>query len=255
MDATNDPKTIDAVEKSVQVLEALRELDGAGVTELADHLDMAKATVHTHLATLYEASLVVKEGTEYQISLRFLGFGEYTKHQSRLYPVAKSEVDALAEEAGEAAQFLVEEHGKGVYLYKTETDRAIQSGARTGSRRRLHCTALGKSVLAHLPRERVEAIVDRHGLPRQTPNTITDPEALFEELATIRERGYALDDEEVQPGLRCVAAPILDFDDDVLGAISVAGPTSRMSGERFRTSVPEMVQNSANIIEINVRHV
>lgn len=255
MASQTGPSSIEAVEKSVLVLEALRELDGAGVTELANHLGMAKATVYSHLVSLKNTRLVVQEGTEYRIGFRFLDFGEYTKQRSRLYPVAKSEVDSLADESGEAVQFLVEEHGQGVYLYKTETDRAIQTGTRTGSRRPLHCTALGKSVLAHLPKDRVESIIDSHGLPRQTPNTITDRETLFEALAEVRERGFALDDEEVQPGLRCVAAPVLDFENDVLGAISVAGPTSRMSGTRFRETVPEMVINSANIIEINVRHV
>jgi len=255
MDPQTQPSSIEAVEKSVLVLETLRELDGAGVTELADHLGMAKATVYSHLNTLKNTKLVVQEGTKYRIGLRFLDFGEYTKQRSRLYPVAKPEADALAEESGEAVQFLVEEHGQGVYLYKTETDRAIQTGTRTGSRRPLHCTALGKSVLAHLPEDRVESIIDSNGLSRQTPNTITDRETLFETLARVRERGYALDDEEIQPGLRCVAAPVLDFEDDVLGAISVAGPTSRMSGTRFRETIPEMVTNSANIIEINVRHV
>jgi DNA-binding IclR family transcriptional regulator len=255
MNARNEPSSIEAVEKSVLVLEALRELDGAGVTELASHLGMAKATVYSHLTTLNNTKLVVQEDAEYRLGLRFLDFGEYTKQRSRMYPVAKSEVDALAEESGETAQFLVEEHGEGVYLYKTATDRAIQTGARTGSRRPLHCTALGKSVLAHLPEERVESIVDRNGLPRHTPNTLTDRDDLYEALEEVRERGYALDDEEVQPGLRCVAAPILDFENDVLGAISVAGPTSRMSGTRFRETIPEMVTNSANIIEINVRHV
>ena len=255
MTTQDGPRTIEAVEKSITVLEALQELNGAGVTELTNHLDMAKATVHSHLVTLRASELVVQDGSEYRVGLRFLGFGEYAKHQQKLYPVVKQEADALAEEAGEAIQFLVEEHGRGVYLYKTEADRAIQTGAHTGSRRPLHCTALGKSVLAHLPEKRVDKIVERHGLPQQTPNTITNRSDLHAELAKIREQGYAFDDEEVQPGLRCVAAPVFDFDGDVLGAISIAGPTSRMSDDRFNETIPEMVLNSANIIEINVRHI
>lgn len=255
MDTNDGPKTIEAVERSVSILEALRELDGAGVTELTEHLDMAKATVHSHLATLKASEFVVQEGSEYRIGLRFLGFGEYAKRQSKIYPVVKDEVDVLAEDAGEVAQFLVEEHGVGVYLYKKETSRAIHTGSHTGARRYLHCTALGKAVLANFPRERVDAIIDRHGLPQRTQNTITKRDELFVELDEIVEKGYAWDDEEVQPGLRCVAAPIKDFEGDVLGAISLSGPTSRMSGDRFREEIPEMVTNSANIIEINVRHV
>jgi DNA-binding IclR family transcriptional regulator len=246
---------IEAVEKTVVVLEALRELDGAGVTELADHLNMAKATVYTHLATLRDCEFVVKDGGQYRISLRFLDFGEYAKGQTDVYGVMTDQVDMLAEESEEAAQFMVEEHGRGIYLYKGESSRAIQTASHTGSRRPLHCTALGKAILANLPDQRVEEIIDRHGLPQQTDATITDRDELLAALEEIREKGYALDDEEIQPGLRCVAVPVLDYDGDILGAVSVSGPTSRMQGERFREGIPEMVSNAANVIEINVRHV
>lgn len=247
--------TIEAVERTVKILEALRELDGAGVTELTDYLGMAKATVYTHLATLRECEFVVKNGSEYHISLRFLGFGEYARQQTKIYQVMQDEVDMLAEESGEAAQFMIEEHGRGVYLYKRESPRAIKTASHIGLRCPLHCTALGKSMLSHFPDERVEEIIDCHGLPKQTQNTITDRDELFAELEEIRERGYAFDNEEIQPGLRCVAAPIVDYSGGMLGAISVSGPTSRLKGDRFREEIPEMVMNAANVIEINVRNV
>lgn len=246
--------TVEAVEKAVRVLGALYELDGAGVTELATHLDMSKPTVYMHLSTLEQCEFVVKEGTQYRVGLRFLEFGEYARRQTEVYHVMQEEVDLLAEETGEMAQIVTEEHGWGVYLYKAGSSRAIRTNSRAGSRRLLHCTALGKAILAHYSRDHVEDIVDRHGLPERTANTITDPETLFATLEDVRERGYAYDDEEIQPGLRCVAAPIRDYDGGVLGAVSISGPVSRIKGERFREDLPEQVTNTANVIEINVRN-
>lgn len=245
-------RTIDAVKTSIAIVEALQELDGAGVTELADHLGMAKGTVHSHLSTLQEEEFVVKEGDTYAISLRFLDFGRYAKDRVEHLDILEQELDALAEETGEVVQFLTEEYGRGVYLYKARGEFAVETASYVGQRTAIHCTALGKAILSRLPRPYVEWIIDYHGLPPRTDNTITDPEALFEELETIRKRGYSTDDEEILRGLRCVAAPVVKPDGDPLGAVSIAGPTSRMNGERFDEELPELITSTANVIEINI---
>ena len=114
--------------------------------------------------------------------------------------------------------------------------------------------ALGKAILAHTPESRVEEILDRHGMPAITSNTVTERDALYEQFEAIRESGIAFDDEERVKGLRTVAAPILTHDEEVLGAISVAAPTSRMKDERFREQIPELVKNAANVVELNIRY-
>ena len=131
---------------------------------------------------------------------------------------------------------------------------AVTPDTHTGKRRSLHNTALGKAILAHLPDDRVSEILDRHGLPAATPNTITDRDRLHETLAGIRERGVAYCGGERVEGLRCVAAPVLGSDDEVLGAISVATPTTRLTGERFATEVHELVLQAANVVAINVTY-
>ena len=188
---------------------ALRELDGTGVTELATHLSMSKNTVHDHLATLRRHDYVTKDGDAYEIGLGFFEMGEYARKRRQIYEVARPKVTDLAEETGELANLLVEEHGRGVYLYRARGERAVTLDTHTGKRRYLHDTALGKAILAHLPDDRVREILDRHGLPAATPNTITDRERLHEELAEIRERGVAYCGQERVEGLQCVAAPIL----------------------------------------------
>ncbi|WP_248904323.1 IclR family transcriptional regulator [Halocatena marina] len=251
----NGGRRVKAVQTTAGILEALRDLDGAGVTELADHLGLAKATVHSHLATLIDSEFVVKRGDEYRISLRFVDFGEYAKTNVDIYEITTKEVDRLAQETGEVAQFMVEEHGTGVYLHKVSGENAIQTASYTGNRKDLHCTALGKAILSQLPKERVEGIIDQTGLPQRTVNTVSTREELFTELNQIREENVSFDDEEILQGLRCVAAPIEHSKGDIQGAISISGPTSRLKGDRFRKELPEFVRGAANVIEVNATHV
>lgn len=253
MNASQDGgRTVQAVENSVAILEMLQACDGAGVTELATELGLSKATIHAHLNTLLQNELLVKRDAEYRLSLRHLGLGETVKSRLGFYDVVTSELDDIAAETGELAQFATEEHGRAVYLYKASGGKAVQTASKVGKREYLHCISLGKAMLAHFPEEKVDAAVDRHGLEQFTPKTVTTRAELDEKLAEIRERGYAIDDEEKIRGLRCVAAPVLS-DSEVLGAVSISGPTSRMRGERFESELPEAVMRSANVIEINAK--
>lgn len=247
--------TLQTTENTIHIVKALKRLDTAGVTELATHLDMSKSTVHEHLATLKEYDYVTKhdDGT-YSIGLGFFEMGEYARKRRKIYEIARPEVTSLAEETGELANLLVEEHGRGVYLYRARGESAVTLDTHTGKRRYLHNTALGKAILAHLPEERVTEILDTHGLPASTKNTITDRGVLFEELEKIYERGVAYCGQERVEGLQCVAAPILSNDDRVLGAISVAAPTTRMEGRRFEEEIPALILQAANVIEINVTY-
>jgi len=244
-------RTVDAVDTTCDVIYALQELGGAGVTELADHLGCSKAAVHSHLNTLLVNELVTKDDDTYSLSLRFLDLGRYVRSEVEIYEIVEEEIEKLAEETGEVAQFMVEEHGRGVYLHKARGENAIQTASYVGGRNMLHCTALGKAILSELPREYVERIIDRHGLLRQTPNTITDREDLFAELERVREEGVAFDREEILEGMRCVATPTVDRDGRLLGAVSVTGPISRMHEERL-DELGERVRHAANVIEINV---
>lgn len=248
-------RTVSAVQFSCDILNTLQQLNGAGVTEIADHLDVSKGAVHTHLATLEANELVIKQDREYRLSLRFLGLGKYVRNQIKIYDVIEEETERLAEVSGEVAQFMVEQHGRGVYLYKAEGENAVQTSSYIGNRNPMHCTALGKAILAYLPEDRVDEIIDRHGLPAKTPNTITDEDTLHKELEEIRERGLAFDREEIFKGLQCAAAPVLDQNEDVIGAVSVTGPTSRMQGDRLKQEIAEMIQHTSNVIEVNAAQV
>lgn len=251
----NEVQTVaKTTETTLEVVDALRELDGATIDELSEHLGLAPSTVHRHLATLRNHSYAVRDGDTYHVGLGFLTVGGYAQRRITAYPMIKQKVDALAEETGERAQFIVEERGKRVYLYTEVGQSAVQTGAHVGKRGALHTSAAGKAILAALSRDRVEGIVDRHGLSSPGRNSITDREALFEELDDVRDRGYAFNRQETTSGVHAVGAAVTDSEGDVVGALSVSGPANRMTGEEFTEVLPERILGAVNELELHIEH-
>lgn len=252
--APRDGSRVKAVDTSLDLLEATQELGGATFAELRDELDMSKSSVYSHLNTLVTRGYLVKDGDEYRPSLKLLGIGELVKWRHlALFTEGKSEVHRLANETDELAWIMVEERNYGVYIHKQHGNRAVETGNfPIGQQVPLHATASGKVVLAHLPEERVEEIVESEGLIRRTPNTITAREELYDALEQIREQGYGLSSEESVLGIREVAAPVIAVDGSILGTVSVSGPVGRLRGSLFREELPDRLIESSNIIEIKI---
>lgn len=241
---------IHAVRITCTLIEELQERNGAGVTELANRLDHSKSTIFSHLRTLEDEGLVVQDGSQYRLSLRFLDVASHVRDQFPNYEIIGTELESLADETGEVAQFGIEEHGRASYLYKATGSDGVETASSVGTQQPIHSTALGKAILADMSEDRVREIIDQNGLPPKTEHTITDPGELFETLDEIQERGYAIDNEENVGGLRCIAAPVL-ADSEPIGAVSVSGPSSRFSGEFFTEKLPAMVTSTMNVIELN----
>ncbi len=251
---TEAKNPVGATEKTLKILDALRQFDDAGVTDLAKELGFSKGTVHNHLSTLSEHEYVVKKGSTYRLSLQFLTLGEYVRQRTPLLDVARPEINALAEETGEIANLHIEEHGRGIYLYIARGENAVNLDTHVGTRQYLHTSAVGKAILANMTDERFREVINRHGLPAETPNTVTEEKKLEQELEEIRQKGVAFDGEERAEGIRCVAAPITDKDDNLLASVSVSAPSTRMKGKRFREEIPERVQNTATVIGLNASY-
>ncbi|WP_435361770.1 IclR family transcriptional regulator [Haloarchaeobius sp. DFWS5] len=245
--------SIQSDETLLRIVEAVEAAGEAGVTEIANRVDVSKSTVHGHLTALRKRGYVVADDGRYRLSLRFLQLGEHTRTQTGVYEVARPHVDDLARETNELANLAVAEAGRGVYLYRTQGDQTIRFSTAAGEVHQLHCSATGKAMLAFMPRERVEEVLARHGLPKHTDQTITDEATLFETLEAVRERGVAFDDEEYGDGLRCVGSPIRGPDGEVLGAMSISGPATRLEGERYREELPDTLRRAANLVEINLK--
>jgi DNA-binding IclR family transcriptional regulator len=245
-------RRIRSVEIAFNIIDAIWDSNRIGVTELSEELGHSKSTIHSHLQTLEERKMLVRDGDGYRLSLRILDMATDVRNQVGNYDVIKSEVDELAEETGEIAQFGLEEHGQVSYLYKSTGDRAVETASNVGMQQPMHSTSLGKTILSNLPADRTEEIVQSMDFQPKTPKTITDADELLEELDRITERGYATDDEENIEGLRCVAAPVKN-EETVLGAISVTGPSSRVTDDRLHGEFADTVKRAANIIELNTK--
>lgn len=247
-------RTLDSVTKALDIVEALWDADGAGVTELTERTQLPKSTVHVHLSTLREKGYVVQVDDEYRLSLRFLTFGEYVKRSEPLYDTAKGPIQDLADRTGERVFCLTHQNGLATVLCIGEGDRSLSSTITVGTDMYLHASASGKAMLSHFSDEQIDAVIDEWGLPAFTEDTITTRQALFDELERTRERGVAINTEEYRPGVHTIAAPILATDGVVHGAVSLAGPKRRLQSEWTEDELRDQLLATANTIEVNLAY-
>jgi len=238
--------------KTIKILETIWQLEEPTLMKIDENLELSKSTIHNHLQTLRQCQYIVEDAGEYRLSLNFLSLGGSVRNEINLFKEGKSRIDTLASETGQLANLLTEEYGRGIYLYRSSGEQSVDIDTYAGKQTTMHDAALGKAILAEYPRERVQRILDTHGMPQKTDKTITSKEELFDELETIQEQGYALDDEERALGVRCIAAPVIDPNDNVAGAASVSFPASRLDNKKDK--IVNEVQSTANIIELSLKY-
>lgn len=241
-----------SVEKTLDILETLGDMESAELNELDDALPYGKSTIHNHLQTLRQYHYILQEGNEYRLSLKPLSLGGRVRAGMEFFQEGRDRIRELADVTGELANMLSEEYGRGIYLYRARGDQAVDIDTFAGKETTLHDAALGKAILAEYSRERVESILDYHGLPQRTPHTITSRDALFDELQTVRDQGYATDDEERALGVRCVAASVSTPEKDVIGSISVSLPANRWSTKN--SELIDQVKSMANVLELGLKY-
>jgi len=231
---------LSSVANSIRLTKAFTENESEmGISALATRLGLAKSTVHRLATTLVEYHFLEqnRENGKYRLGLALFELGTLVRRKMDTASQSRAQMYSLMEVTGETVQLAVLDHNSVLYIRVLESRQAVRMSTIVGARAPAHCTGVGKVLLAHQSAEAARAIIDA-GLKRYTPNTITDPEALLEELGSIRARGCAIDDEEIEVGLRCIAAPIRDHTGQVIAAISVAAPVQRMSKKNVQTTVP-----------------
>lgn len=243
---------VKSVQTTFTIVEALIEMNEATLAELTEHLNLPKSTIHDHLRTLEEDHYVVQEDGEYRIGLRFLDVGCRAREQMPIYQKATEHVTDLAQDTGEHVILMTKEAGLGVILTITEGEQAVSIDSHPGLHLRLHTTAMGKCILAHVPDETLEQIVDHYGLPAVTVKTTANAAELRKELEQIREQGYGIDRGGEVKGIKCIATPIF-FDDEVVAALGLCGPVNRLKGE-YETEVRDEVLQTANVIEVALNY-
>jgi len=249
---TRDAPPLRTVRRAFEILHLLRDRGTLGVSEITDRLDIPKSTVHDYLRTLRELGYVNDAGS-YRLGFRLLELGGQAKHRNRLFQVARPELERVAETTGEVVSLNVEERGEFVVLHAAFGENALRVGIYPGLRIPLHTHAAGKVLLAGFDPDRIDRIVDRHGLPARTEYTITDRGELEAELGTIADRGYAVDRNEQVVGMGVVAAPIT-VETRVLGSIGLVCPADKLRDDAYRAELVAAVQQSANVVSVNYQY-
>ncbi|MFP8890574.1 IclR family transcriptional regulator [Natrialbaceae archaeon A-CW2] len=245
---------IKSVETSISIIESLKQKKTAQVSEIAEATGGSKGNVSKHLNTLAKHNFVTKTENGYELGLRYLDLGGFVREKLPESRVIKPKVLELAAETGEVAQFSVESSGKSVVVYRESGQQGVSTRTRVGRHLPLHQVASGKAMLAHMPEKRVDEIIETHGLEAATENTITEREALFNELEEVRQRGYATNDAESTKGLYAIAAPIRTSDNQLIGACSISGPSHRMRGGNNIDQTSEILLSFVNEIELNLTY-
>ena len=250
---TNDAnRPVKALLTMDEIITTLDETGRTGVTDVADRIDRPQSVVHDYLSTLTQLGHVVRTNGKYELGLRYLELGSHVRDRIPLYRIAKSEIRRLAERSSsESVTLSVEENGMCVALDAVQSDESIEYDWMPGSHFHMHSSGAGKAMLAYYPSEKVESVLERHGLPARTEKTVTSEEALRSELEEVRERGVSFERGEYNTGMHTISAPIQDADGEVLGAVSVSGPAHRMKEPEVETELEDKLLSSVNIIELN----
>jgi IclR family acetate operon transcriptional repressor len=227
---SEDRYRVQSVERAFQLLEALAEAGPEGMTlsQLGRTLGVSKSTAYAILQTLLSAGFVADAGSgmtrRYRLGMALARLGDVVVSQIALRDVAMPVLRDLTALTGLTSRVAVLDEPYAVVIGRVDAPRGtVRFAANLGKREHLHCSAVGKSMLAALPEETVREIVEAAGLPGKTAKTVTDEATLLSELAAVGERGYAIDDEEDAEGVFCVGAAVLDHSPRCVGAISVTG--------------------------------
>lgn len=237
----------------LRILETLARSEELELTlsDIANELQLHKSTVLRLLSTLEHQGYVEQDPRtrRFRLRMKLFELGSSLLERTSLPKVARPILEELGRISGEVVHLAILDEGTAIYIDKVDSKHTIRMYSRIGRRSPVHCTGVGKALIAYLPDAELDRIIQERGLRRYTPNTITDYQVLKDHLAEVRKRGVAFDYEEHEIGIRCVAAPIRDNTGKVVASISVAGPTIRMSDDRLQALVEPVKQAAHRISE------
>ncbi|CUS81917.1 IclR family transcriptional regulator [Candidatus Kryptonium thompsonii] len=243
-----------SIEKAFAILSVFSQNGGRfelGVGEISKILKMHKSTVHRFLRSMEKVGVIERnnETGKYRLGLKLYELGNSVSLKKIMVDRARKYLEDLHWYLNETVHFATLKNGEVVYLDKIIADRNFVIISEVGKRLPAHCTGLGKAMLAFLPESDVKRIIKEKGLKKFTKNTITNKKDLFEELKKIRECGYAIDNEEIEDGLRCIAAPIFNGDGEVIAAVGISGPSRRINETNYEEKSKHVIKNARLILE------
>lgn len=254
MEKPKEPSTahVQSVERALRILDLLasenREMQ---LTEIAHALQWPKSTVHGLLSTLREYQYIDQSSVNgrYKLGVRLFELGNIVARGWDVRTAALPVMQRLGARLGETVHLATDDKGEVLYIEKLDSTQTqgMRIVSETGARLPMHCSGIGKALLAYKTQAEIKYIINTRGLRPMTERTITQPAKLMEELAHVRELGYAIDDREIMDGLRCAAAPIYAADGRVRYALSVSGFAKNLSGNRLTIVVELVCQAAAEI--------
>lgn len=227
--------TIKSLDRAMEVFEFLSEAQGKTLTGLATDLNQSPATIYRVLVTLEGRGLVEFDATEqvWHIGSQAFIIGSRFLKRTSLVDRARPIMRNLMENTGETANLGIEQNGHVLFVSQVETHASIRAFFPPGTLSRLHASGIGKALLSEMDQGRVDRFLSDAPFEKFTAFTLTQPHLLLEDLAQTRARGYAIDGEERNLGMRCIAAPVFDVHGEAVAGISVSGPTSRVGLEQI----------------------
>jgi IclR family KDG regulon transcriptional repressor len=244
--AMKDPNdyNVRAVERALQILGCFdEEHPERGITEIAQVVDLHKATAHRIVTTLVNYGYLERaaDGQKYRLGLELTNLGFKVIHRMDLRREALPYMTQLVQQWDETCDLSIFDRGEVFYIEVMRGNRALTIAAAVGQRLPAYCTASGKLFMAYLPPEELDIILNKK-LVSYTDNTITSPDELRKQLEMIRNQGYAVDNEEMEVGVRAVSAPIYNRQGAVIAAVSIPSPTSRMTLDRIPKTVSTLTE-------------
>lgn len=215
---------VNSIVKAMAILEAFdRERPQLSLAELSSRVAMPKSSVHRLATTLEQVGLLCRDSHsgKYRLGLKLIQLASIAFDSMELRQIARPVIEQLAAELRETVHLAVLDDGEVVYIDKIESPAKVQMVSRVGGRAPAYCTGVGKALLAFQPEEEIRRLAREKGLVPYTPATITNVEELLAHLATVRQRGYAIDQGEHESMIRCVAAPVRDHSNAVVASVSV----------------------------------
>jgi len=242
--------SIQALDRGLALLSIIAQSEGLSLTGIAQRAGIAPSTAHRILTTLKAAGFVMCDARgNHLIGVKAFKVGTAFLRNRRIVDVGRRTLRELMRASGETASMGIEDKGYVVFVAQAESHRSIRAFHRPGSHGAMHASSLGKAILSTLPEKAVTEILQHVGMKKFTERTIVDPRALIADLAATRKRGWAVDDQERADGMRCVGAPVFNEHGEAVGAISVSGPTVRVTDERLGELGPLVKRAAADLTE------
>jgi DNA-binding IclR family transcriptional regulator len=252
--APRSPYQVQVLDRALAILDTLSaEGPDLSLGEISEKLGLHKSTAHRLIMVLERHKLIERNSVNgrYRLGLKLFELGTRAVSQLDLRERARPFLERLVLETSETVHLCILDDSEVVYLDKVEPTRSVRMATSVGRRNPAHCTAVGKAIMAYLSDAQVEVIVRKQGLRAMTANTITSFVELKKELSAIRERGYAIDNEEIEEGVRCVGCVVRNFSGEPLAAISVSAPAFRLTKEKVKSLSPPVVA-AANALSVEL---